>query len=153
MGGSGVVGLERSSWESKLAPDSCLKPQAISLELNEVEISSQDIPGWLVANEGTLTVALDITLTEELKQEGIAREFINRIQNFRKDSGLEVTDKIEVFIQNHEALSAALSAYAQHIGNQTLAVKVELVNSVDMELAREVELDDNIKTFIQIKKI
>ncbi len=125
----------------------------ITLLLEEVEILSEDIPGWLVANDGNLTIALDITITEELRQEGIAREFINRIQNLRKDSGFEVTDKIEVFIKRHEAIENALVAYSQHIGNQTLAERVELVDEIDTESAREVELDDEIKTFIQIKKL
>jgi isoleucyl-tRNA synthetase len=125
----------------------------ITLDITEVEISSEDIPGWLVANDGNLTVALDITITEELKQEGIAREFINRIQNFRKDSGLEVTDKIKVYIQNHEAINEALKTHAQHIGNQTLAEKVEIVEHIDPESGREVELDENVITFIQIKKV
>ena len=123
------------------------------LLLEEVEILSEDIPGWLVANDGNLTVALDITITEELRQEGIAREFINRIQNLRKDSGFEVTDKIEVYIQRHEAIEEALITYQQHIGNQTLAEKIEIVDEVDMESAREVELENDINTFIQIKKL
>ncbi|MEA1876536.1 MAG: DUF5915 domain-containing protein, partial [Bacteroidota bacterium] len=125
----------------------------ITLLLEEVEILSEDIPGWLVANDGNLTVALDITITEELKQEGIAREFINRIQNLRKDSGFEVTDKIEVFIQRHDAIEKALINYRQHIGNQTLAETVELVDKIDPEFAREVELENDIKTFLQIKKL
>jgi len=129
------------------------KDQRVDLLLEEVEILSEDIPGWLVANDGNLTVALDITITEELRQEGIAREFINRIQNLRKDSGFEVTDKIEVFIQRHEAIEEALVTYRQHIGNQTLAEKVEIVDKVDSESAREVELENDIKTFIQIKKL
>jgi isoleucyl-tRNA synthetase len=71
----------------------------ITLSQDDVEISSQDIEGWLVANSNGITVALDITITEELKQEGIARELVNRIQNIRKDSGFEVTDKIKVHLQ------------------------------------------------------
>lgn len=135
-----------------------LEPSNLSLEpcalsLKEVEILSEDIPGWLVANDGNLTVALDITITEELKQEGIAREFINRIQNLRKDSGFKVTDKIEVFIQRHEAIEKALINYRQHIGSQTLAERVELVDKVDPEFAREVELENDIKTLLQIKKL
>ena len=68
----------------------------IQLSLEDVEIISEDIPGWLVANEGSITVALDINITEELRQEGVARELINRIQNIRKESGFDVTDKIDV---------------------------------------------------------
>ena len=130
-----------------------LSAEPCALSLEEVEILSEDIPGWLVANDGNLTVALDITITEDLRQEGIAREFINRIQNLRKDSGFEVTDKIAVFIQRHEAIEKAIAMHQQHIGNQTLAESVELVDKVDMESAREVELDNDVKTYIQIKKI
>ena len=75
----------------------------IQLSADDVEISSEDIPGWLVANEGKLTVALDVNITQELKDEGYAREFVNRIQNMRKESGFEVTDKIAVEIQRHDA--------------------------------------------------
>ena len=78
----------------------------LSLRTEDVEITSEDIPGWLVANEGKLTVALDVNITQELKDEGIAREFVNRIQNIRKDSGFEVTDKIAVEIQNHEVINS-----------------------------------------------
>jgi len=125
----------------------------ITLLLEEVEILSEDIPGWLVANDGNLTVALDITISEELRLEGIAREFINRIQNLRKDSGFEVTDKIAVFIQRHEAIEKAITTHQQHIANQTLAEKIELVDKVDMEFAREVELENDIKTYMQIEKL
>ena len=74
---------------------------------DDVEITSEDIPGWLVASEGKLTVALDVNITQELKDEGIAREFVNRIQNIRKESGFEVTDKIAVEIQRHDADQSA----------------------------------------------
>ncbi len=130
-----------------------LGQETFELLLEEVEIHFEDIPGWLVANDGNLTVALDITLTDDLIEEGIAREFINRIQNLRKDSGFEVTDKIEVFIQRHESIEKALEKHQQHIGNQTLAEKIILVDHLDEESSREVELDENIKTFIQIKKL
>ena len=91
------------------------------LGLDEVEIISEDIPGWLVANEGKITVALDITINEELRYEGIAREFINRIQNLRKESGFDVTDKISVEIQKHQAFNEAVMKHKDYIGSQTLA--------------------------------
>ena len=133
------------------SPNLSLEPCALSLE--EVEIASADIPGFLVANETSLTVAMDITITEELKQEGIAREFINRIQNLRKDSGFEVTDKIEIRIKKHEALNEALENFKSHIGNQTLANLVELVDELDEGSSREVELEGGIATLINIIKI
>src|SRR5690606_13050274 len=87
----------------------------IELLAEDVEIISEDIPGWLVANEGKLTVALDITITEELRQEGLARELVNRIQNIRKDSGFEITDKIELYIRKHEAINNAVMNFTGYI--------------------------------------
>jgi isoleucyl-tRNA synthetase len=90
----------------------------------DFEITSEDMPGWLVASEGKLTVALDITLTDELRREGVARELINRIQNIRKDSGFEVTDKIRVEIEQLELVAGAIEYFADYIASQTLAVEV-----------------------------
>ncbi|MBD3582075.1 isoleucine--tRNA ligase [Flavobacterium selenitireducens] len=114
----------------------------------DVEISSQDIEGWLVANSGTITVALDITITEELRNEGIARELVNRIQNMRKDSGFEVTDKIRVEIQSEEMLGKAIAAFGQYIKEETLTEDLIISESVD---GTEVEFD-NIKTSVLISK-
>jgi isoleucyl-tRNA synthetase len=123
------------------------------LLLGEVEILSEDIPGWLVANDGNLTVALDIMLTPELLEEGIARELINRIQNMRKDSGFEVTDKIRILIQKHPGLNNAVENFGEFIANQTLAVEIKLADQVNGTESKEVDLDDDIKTFIQISRI
>jgi len=124
--------------------------QTICLEPADCEVLSEDIPGWLVANDGNLTIALDITLTDELKNEGIAREFINRIQNIRKDSGLEVTDKINIKISKHAATDAAINAFADYIKAQTLAVSIELVDSVAN--AVEVDIDENVIVLVKIAK-
>jgi isoleucyl-tRNA synthetase len=95
----------------------------------DVEIMSEDIPGWLVASEGKLTVALDITLTEALKQEGIARDLVNRIQNLRKDSGLDVQDKIRISIQNnHPEVNQAVTSFESYIREETQATGVELTD-------------------------
>ncbi|MFI3281257.1 MAG: isoleucine--tRNA ligase [Rikenellaceae bacterium] len=91
----------------------------------DFEITSEDMPGWLVASEGKLTVALDITITDSLKAEGVARELVNRIQNIRKESGLEVTDKIHVEIEAKEIVAAALAGYAEYIASQTLSLSVK----------------------------
>jgi isoleucyl-tRNA synthetase len=130
-----------------------LDGQVINLTSDDVEILSEDIPGWLVANEGKLTVALDITITDKLRQEGIAREFINRIQNLRKDSGLEVTDKINVRIQRHASIEEAIQNYKDYIGSQTLANTIEIVSKLHDVEATEVVLDDLTKTLLQIDKI
>jgi len=126
--------------------------QQINLALEDVEITSEDIPGWLVTSDGELTVALDITITDELKQEGIAREFVNRIQNLRKDKKFEVTDKIKIQIQRHDQIDEAIEKHKQYIGSQTLAESVELVDSLN-KIADEIEIDQDIKTLINIKKI
>ncbi len=125
----------------------------ILLTLDDVEIASEDIPGWLVANEGNLTVALDVDPDENLLQEGIAREFVNRIQNQRKDCGLEVTDKIRVQIQDHPALRKAIEIHADYIGSQTLAGSIEVVQAISQPAALEVVLDDEVKTLLYIEKI
>jgi isoleucyl-tRNA synthetase len=122
------------------------------LLLEEVEIMSEDIPGWLVANEGALTVALDITITDELREEGIARELINRIQNIRKESGFEVTDKIRVKILKNEEINSAVEHFSEHIGNQTLAVSVELADALTGN-SKAVELDEELIVEMEIIKI
>lgn len=100
------------------------------------------MPGWLVASEGKLTVALDITITDDLRAEGIARELINRIQNIRKDSGFEVTDKIRVEIEQQEFVLPALKSFADYIASQTLAVEIEGVPSPSGEFVVESEVDE-----------
>ncbi len=99
--------------------------EQITVTPADFEITSEDMPGWLVASEGKLTVALDITITDELKAEGVARELVNRIQNIRKESGLEVTDKIRVEIEAKEIVAPALESYANYIASQTLSLEVK----------------------------
>ena len=125
----------------------------IQITSEDVEILSEDIPGWLVATEGKLSVALDVTLTSGLIQEGIAREFINRIQNLRKDNGYEVTDRITVIIQNHEAITEAILSHKQYIAAQTLANEIKCVDILEDADAREVEIDDQTKTLLKIDRI
>lgn len=124
---------------------------SVVLELEDVEIISEDIPGWLVANEGRLTVALDINITKELKEEGIAREFINRIQNLRKEKDFDVTDKIELYIAKHPDIDEAVTNFGSYIASQVLADKIELVDTIDDD-AKEVEIDD-ISTSIKVTKL
>ena len=121
----------------------------ITLSQNDVEISSQDIEGWLVANSNGITVALDITISEELKSEGIARELVNRIQNIRKDSGFEVTDKIKVHLQKNAVLEKAVSANETYIKSETLTES--LVFEENITNGTEIEFDQ-IKTKITITK-
>ena len=100
------------------------------IEVSDVEIISEDIPGWLVANEGKLTVALEVTVTEELRREGIARELVNRIQNIRKSSGFEITDKIKITISKNTQTDDAVNEYNTYICNQVLGTSLELVDEV-----------------------
>lgn len=127
--------------------------QAVDLSLEDVEILSEDIPGWLVASESGLTIALDIHISEALKLEGIAREFINRIQNLRKDSNFEVTDKIVLRIAKHNAVNEAVIAHGDYISAQTLAAKLELVDELVVEEAHLVEIESDVKTYIQVEKM
>ncbi|MCL3851212.1 isoleucine--tRNA ligase [Parabacteroides sp. GYB001] len=102
--------------------------QDATVELADVEIISEDIPGWLVANEGRLTVALDITVTEDLRKEGLARELVNRIQNLRKSNGYDITDKITVTVLSSDEMDEAIKEYNEYIANQVLAVSVEITD-------------------------
>jgi isoleucyl-tRNA synthetase len=120
----------------------------ITLERTDVEITSQDIEGWLVANEGSLTVALDVTITEELRKEGIARELVNRIQNLRKDSGFEVTDRIDVLLQKDDNIITAVNTNLSYIKAETLTEELEIIERIDNGI--EIAFDDvNTKLFIK----
>ena len=116
--------------------------ERITVTAADFEITSEDMPGWLVTSEGKLTVALDITVTDDLRCEGVARELINRIQNIRKDSGFEVTDRIRVEIEAKEAVVGAVAAYADYIGQQTLARDVRTAALPEGEFVVESEIDE-----------
>lgn len=129
--------------------DIVIAGNSVTLSLEDVEITSQDIEGWLVANSNGITVALDITISEELKNEGIARELVNRIQNIRKDSGFEVTDKIKVQIKRSGILEEAIQKNEDYIKSETLTDELVFVDA--LESGTEIEFDD-IKTMILISK-
>ena len=120
------------------------------VEATDVEIFSEDIPKWLVANEGKLTVALEVTVTDELKREGVARELVNRIQNIRKSSGFEITDKIAVVLSKNPNSDDAVNEYNTYICNQVLANSLVLAD----EVAEGTELNfDDFTLFCQSDKI
>ena len=127
-----------------------LDGKMINLELSDVEISSKDIEGWLVANEGAITVALDVTISEELRKEGVARELINRIQNARKDRGLEVTDKIKLTVLKFEDIEESINKNKEYIMSETLTEELvfvdQLIDGLDVEF-------DTIKSKILINKM
>lgn len=114
-----------------------------------MEIFSEDIPGWLVANEGRLTVALEVTVTEELRREGVARELVNRIQNIRKSSGFEITDKINITLSKNPQTDDAVNEYKDYICNQVLATSLNLADAV--EEGAELNFDD-FSLYVKVEK-
>ena len=143
-----ISGIEKTGkFELKFGADS------IVLEAEDVEIIPVDIPGWKVVNSGQLTVALDITISQGLKEEGLARELVNRIQNIRKESNLDVTDRIDIKIQRNSAIDTSINNNLNYICSETLASSLELVDSVDTTTSVEVELTEDTKTLIAITKL
>jgi isoleucyl-tRNA synthetase len=135
--------------EQSASLDVDINGKIVTLGLDDFEITSQDIEGWLVANEGTLTVALDVTITDELRREGIARELVNRIQNLRKDSGFEVTDRIDVKLQKDEYMVNAINHNLDYIKTETLTEEIEIIDKVNNGI--EIAFDE-INTRLFIKK-
>ncbi len=127
-----------------------INEKIVNLTQTEVEITSQDIEGWLVANQGGLTVALDVTISDSLRKEGNARELINRVQNLRKESGLDVTDKIKLLIEKNDILEQSIAANEQYVKTETLTI--ELVFEEVLEKGIEIAFDD-VNTKILIQKI
>ena len=133
---------EIAAFEKSGKHEASIDGEQLVLTAEDVEIISEDIPGWQVANEGRLTVALDINVTDDLKYEGIAREFVNRIQNIRKENGFDVTDKISVVIGKHEFVNEAVQRHASYIGSQTLATSVMLSDTLEGANVQDVEIDE-----------
>lgn len=149
-----TVGSEISSMNSeKIAELEKLGTMNIAgheIGLNDVEISTKDIPGWTVANEGKITVALDLTITDELKSEGIAREFINRIQNLRKEKDFELTDRININLEENSPFQKELINNSQYISDEVLSDKIEIVNSLPQ--FDEIEIED-VKFKVYVEKM
>ncbi|MDL2326873.1 DUF5915 domain-containing protein, partial [Bacteroidales bacterium OttesenSCG-928-A14] len=127
-----------------------IEGQPVELLLSDVEIVAEDIPGWVVANYGTLTVALDITITDELKKEGFARELVNRIQNYRKESQLEVTDHINISLESHSELDDAFRSFEQYIKTETLCDSLTI--AAKMEGGERFEITDEVAIAAVITK-
>ena len=146
-----IAEIERSG----MADDPCyllhLAGGDVVLERGDYEITSEDMPGWLVASEGKLTVALDITISEALKREGTARELVNRIQNLRKESGFDVTDKIVAIVEKNPEIVASLEDYLQYVCSQTLCNNIELQDAP--QGAAEVEWGNNETLRIKISRV
>ncbi|MGB5610748.1 isoleucine--tRNA ligase [Eudoraea sp.] len=139
--------IQKIEREGKISLE--IENKSIILQLEDVEISSQDIEGWLVASSGSLTVALDITIDEELKKEGIARELVNRIQNLRKDSGFEVTDKIDIRILKDGLVEGAVKSNISYIKNETLTSELNFEEQMEDGVA--ISFDD-VNTKLSIQK-
>ncbi len=129
-----------------------LETGALHITPEDVEISTDDIPGWTVISEGPYTVALDINISDELRAEGIARELVNRIQNMRKESGLEVTDRIEIYVESTDMIEKAVKENFDYICSETLANELNIQKQLAMSNAEEIELDAGVTTKIQIIK-
>ncbi|MDR3269475.1 MAG: isoleucine--tRNA ligase [Tannerella sp.] len=140
---------EITSFETSGAFSFNIEGHKTVIELSDVEIISEDIPGWLVANEGALTIALDITVTDELNREGLARELVNRIQNLRKSSGFEITDKIRVTIRSSREMDAVLEVHKAYIANQVLATAIEVTDR--LEEGTVFDMDD-FQLYLKIEK-
>ncbi len=143
----GTISLieKTARWECEISGEQVI------LELSDFEIETADIPGWLVATENGITVALDVTLNDQLIEEGIAREFVNRIQNIRKDSGLEVTDRINLSISSHDKIDRAINNNLNYICSETLAESLQIVTQVDGGTL--VEIEDGVSASISIEKL
>ena len=143
----GTISLieKTARWECEISGEEVI------LELSDFEIETADIPGWLVATENGITVALDVTLNNQLIEEGIAREFVNRIQNIRKDSGLEVTDRIKLSISSHDKIDRAINNNLNYICSETLAESLQIVTQVDGGTL--VEIEDGVSASISIEKL
>jgi isoleucyl-tRNA synthetase len=130
-----------------------LENELIVLEPEDTEIIPVDIPGWKVANVGQLTVALDVTITEELRQEGLARELVNRIQNVRKDRNFDLTDRIVLKIKEQKEIKSAVNHNLEYICTEILADKIEFVSEMLEESSILLELEENLSSFVQIIKV
>ncbi|MFT5970983.1 MAG: isoleucyl-tRNA synthetase, partial [Flavobacteriales bacterium] len=128
-----------------------IEGEVLTLNSTDVEINSKDIPGWLVTNLNNVTVALDVTMTEALQEEGIARELVNRIQNIRKDKGFEVTDSIRLVVGKQKFIDKAIESNKNYICNETLAKELEMVEGI-VEDGTAVVFDD-VETTVAVYKL
>ena len=130
-----------------------IQGEDVELLLSDVEIMAEDIPGWVLASEGAVIVALDIVISPQLKEEGIARELINRIQNIRKEKNFEVTDKIVLQVEIIDEIAVSIQNNYSYICSETLADSLELVGQLNWDEKIPVELTEELSTYITIKKV
>jgi isoleucyl-tRNA synthetase len=127
-------------------------PESPVVTTEDVEIIPEDVPGWLVANDGNITVALDVTVTDELRNEGMGRELVNRIQNIRKSSDFEITDKVMVEITRNEQTDAAIQTFGSYISAQVLATEINVVDAIEDERGVELDIDGIVVKVLVVKK-
>ncbi|MCL2414718.1 MAG: isoleucine--tRNA ligase [Bacteroidales bacterium] len=130
-----------------------IENQPVEILISDVDIITEDIPGWVVANEGTLTVALDVTISDELREEGISRELVNRIQTIRKEQNFGVTDKIKLIVEKNNEINLAIQNNFAYICTETLAESLDLVDKINHPNVHEIELTENLKTRVVVEKI
>jgi isoleucyl-tRNA synthetase len=147
---NGLGQAEIASIEASNSYELIVGDDKYDLTLEDFEIVSEDIPGWQVANDRDLTVALDVTITERLALEGLAREVVNRVQNLRKNSGFEVTDRIAIILSDDDKIAAVIKAHGDYIKAETLGDSIELATNLEGE---EEELNDGVKTVVQVQKV
>ena len=150
---NGFTKEQIATLESEGQMELALAAETIKLTLEDVEISTQDIEGWLVMNDEKLTIALDITISEELRFEGIARELVNRIQNIRKDQGFEVTDKINILVMKQDLLKASVDANFDYICSETLTENLTFIDTLTSPNAQAIELEEGLTTQIEVEKV
>jgi isoleucyl-tRNA synthetase len=143
-----ITGIEK---EGKF--EIVIEGDAILLEIEDTEIIPVDIPGWKVANAGQLTVALDVTITDELREEGLARELVNRIQNHRKERNFELTDRIVLKIKEQKEIKSAVNHNLEYICTEILADRIEFVSETLDETAILLELGENLSSVVQVNKV
>jgi len=143
--------IARLEKEGKI--DFVIEGEPVEILLSDVEIFAEDIPGWVVSNQGALTVALDITITDEFKMEGYARELVNRIQNYRKDSRLDVVDNISIEIESHPELDASFILFENFIKTETLCTDFSISQIISDPSKTKFEISEGIEIDVVIRKI
>jgi isoleucyl-tRNA synthetase len=150
---AGITQPQIAEYESNRKLVITVEGEQVELVEGDMEVITDDIPGWVIASEGTLTIALDITITEELRQEGLARELVNRIQNLRKDNNFEVTDKIEIVIERNESILDVINNNKDYICSETLATSLEISEQIEPTARIVVDLADDLQAAISVKRI
>lgn len=150
---TGISQTEIAEFERNRSLVIFLEGERVELVEGDLEVITDDIPGWVIASEGNMTIALDITITDELREEGLARELVNRIQNIRKDKGFEVTDKIALSIEKNDAISSAINRNNDYICSETLASSLELKEQIEPTERIVVDLADDLQAAISVIKL